>query len=585
MDDDYCKCCGRNFLDDLKNGYEEFYNIAFSLIGKRVKNCFFDKITSWCESHGVKSTGHIIYEELPFNGTKNYGDVLGALSSLSIPGVDEIDTNLASKSILFLYSVAQAVSGDNGAMAELFALGPCDMTYAKKKCMMYLASCFKVCKFFIISHLDMRGNAIIKDYFNIASSDQPDFCGMKLLSETAKIAAEYSKKDFEPELYVAYPQDICVRNYKAPIKDDFYFELINHLAKHQIQFKLVPFDLAEKNDRTLYFTQDLKYEIGGIKYTTPTEVCELFEKKCRVTTLNGDLCDGIFVREYSDGSLVAVNHFGNADTYLIDGKKVFLDEFGVYTAEADDTLCYDKRQEIETDFDITYYNSNAIRAMFVDEQTDSQIICEKDFNVIFAVRKGETACLDGKPLTLGCKNNALLSCGMKDLYLTTDSIKLEKGRHILSSANDVRYLPSVLLFGDFTAKSISGDVCSLELDIRNKVYKIGQKFTDFGVVEFGSKLLVPSDANAIEIYRTNLYTKLYVNDVLIGEKIASPYIFYLDDRFKGKNVTLKIVQHSNIGNMFGDVEYFRDASKTAQWKGAPVPKRTYFGFDKINFIF
>ena len=104
------------------------------------------------------------------------------MSSFSLPGIDDIYTSFSSQDEMAILGAAEYASGENGAMAELFALGPVDMSYAKKRCMIYLAAALKIDHYVLaISHMDMRGNMLVKDYFNTFSADQPDFVGMKLL--------------------------------------------------------------------------------------------------------------------------------------------------------------------------------------------------------------------------------------------------------------------------------------------------------------------------------------------------------------------------------------------------------------------
>ena len=55
-----------------------------------------------------------------------------------MPGIDEITTNFEDMCEMALFGACEYASNKNGAMAELFALGPCDLTFAKRKCMLYL---------------------------------------------------------------------------------------------------------------------------------------------------------------------------------------------------------------------------------------------------------------------------------------------------------------------------------------------------------------------------------------------------------------------------------------------------------------
>jgi hypothetical protein len=132
MEEDYRRCYNRSFTEDIKNEYPLFYKNSSDLIGERFSECFIKKLGQWCEEHGILLTGHLMNDETPPKSTLQSGNFLKALSGISIPGVDDISTNFKSPHLLSLLGGAEYASGKNGAMAELFALGPCDMTYAKR---------------------------------------------------------------------------------------------------------------------------------------------------------------------------------------------------------------------------------------------------------------------------------------------------------------------------------------------------------------------------------------------------------------------------------------------------------------------
>ena len=215
IEDDYEAYFGRGFTEDLHNSYEYFFRNAYAVIADRFNKCYIKKISDWCEKHGVLMTGHLLSDDTPFGATKHSGNFLGNLSSFSLPGIDEIYTALSketftSDTLLSLLGGAEYASNEHGAMAELFALGPCDMSYTAKRCMIFLAACFKINHYFLaVSHMDIRGNMKIPDYFNDFTADQPDFGGTVLLSKDAKIAAQYAVKDFTPDVYIVYPSEIC----------------------------------------------------------------------------------------------------------------------------------------------------------------------------------------------------------------------------------------------------------------------------------------------------------------------------------------------------------------------------------------
>ena len=125
------------------------------------------------------------------------------------------------------------------------------------------------------------------------------------------------------------------------------------------------------------------------------------------------------------------------------------------------------------------------------------------------------------------------------------------------------------------------------MEKRNKTANVGDNFADFGVVEFTAKVDVPDNVKAIEINGAELYTSLYINNQLIGEKICYPYIFDVDSSIWNKEVDIKIVQHSSIAPVFGDLKYYDEVliNREGGTHAVHPDYKTMFGFEKINWIY
>ena len=153
-----------------------------------------------------------------------------------------------------------------------------------------------------------------------------------------------------------------------------------------------------------------------------------------------------------------------------------------------------------------------------------------------------------------------------------------------TSTDDLKYLPSVFIIGDFNADFVTGDVCSVVLSQRKRKCSVGEKISDFGCVEFVCDLIIPKYAKKIKLTTNSLYTEVYIDGKLVSKLAYGPYEFDICDDVKNKQVSLKIVQYSSLGPIFGDVKFFEDNLKGDFWRGTPVPQKTLFGFDKIEFI-
>ena len=583
MEQDYADYCGRDFREDLLSGHKEFYRCAIEVISRQFNRCFVGKISDWCKSHGILMAGHLMSDHTPFDGIKQNGDLLKNLSTFSLPGIDDISTVFDRPHLMTLFGVAEYVSGENGAMAELFALGPCDMTYAKKRCMLYFAACHKIDHYFMaISHMDLRGNTKITDYFNVFTSDQPDFVGMRILSEEAKQAAQLARLDYEPDVYIKYPYELCSRHVLESFDAPWLWQLTTRLAYNQIQWKYVDSDDAFEDKRVIDFTDDFEYVFDGKVTSDTEEICRMIGVDPVVTDLNGDVADGIFVRRLINGQFVVLNLFAPEGEYLIDGKKVRLFKHDVYLGEE---RCNAARKEkLTAAFNVKYGNPNVIRAMYINDQNNAEIEVDADTEVIFAVRQGVDALLDGKQIS--CANGgAALSRGLRNLYSASDKMMLKKGTYTVTAGKDFKYLPSVFVVGDFSAETENGDVCKIKLHPQKTTFLAGDELSYYGKVELTATVIVPQCANAIELKGAKLYTRLYADGVLIDEKIASPYVFHMGDELRGKQIRLCFEQYSSIAPAFGDVKYQHEHTETVQWKEPPAPEKTLFGFEEINWIF
>ncbi|MBR5308689.1 MAG: hypothetical protein IKU43_07945 [Clostridia bacterium] len=583
---DYNDTFGRDYKDDLYNNKETFKINSYKLASIKFNECFIKKISDWCKNHGILMTGHLMSDSDPYSAVKYNGDFLKNLSGIDLPGIDFIETNFKSDTLINLLASAEYSSNSNGAVAELFALGPADMTYAKKRCMIYLCAAFKISHYFItIAHMDFRGNRLIKDYFTLCTADQPDFKGMKQLSAEADFASDLAKKDYTPDVYVLYPTEIGIENIGIKLNHSVYFKLLNKLSQYQIQWKYVNSKDECKDKPLIEYGREYQYFLDGKLYSDADELCKALNVTKCVTDCDGNIPDGLYVRRYDDGEILVVNMYAPGGVYSVCGRKYAIDEFGViYTGTTPEYSEYDVVSKLECNFEVKYRTDNMVRAMFVNSQKDAEIICDSDMKVRFAVRDDAFLRLDGVEVQCTGFNSELLTTGLRKLYAVSDEIYLSKGKHILTSDNDLKYLPSVFIIGDFAQESLGGEICKTELSARKKAYIPGEHFQSYGRVEFIGEITVPDECSALLLDGTELLTEVYINGRLIDSKCFKPFIYSLCDEFRGTKVTLRIVQYSSIGPIFGDDEYYGKNSEAILWKNAPCITKTEFGFDSIEFI-
>lgn len=579
IENDYKISYDKDFFHDLLSHSEDFCESAMKLASARFKEAYIDKLSSWCKSHGILMTGHLMCDNEPFYSVRYNGDFLKNLSAFHLPGIDEIATCFEDRSLMALLGGIEYAGKNKGAMAELFALGPCDMSYAKKRCMIYLVACHKIDHYFLaISHMDISGNMHVCDFFSDFAVAQPDFGGMRLLSEEAKIACELAKKDYSPDLYIRFPTEISFKNASSDFDLTILFSLLNELVCHGIQWKYilneVPTDapIIELNDTLQLILNGNAVSIGN--------VISRFDKKA-ITDIDGECVKGIFRRRFNDGTSVILNLYAPKGKYVIDGEIVYLHEHDVLLNK---TNLPTKKEAIKSSFMVNYCNPNIIRLMYLNDSKVAFACADCELNVRFAVRKSTDIKIDGVSPLLDTDYNPLPK-GICEHYSITkeQSIKLDK--IIIECQNDLKYMPSAMVIGDFSADIINGEACGVKLTKRKRAYNVGEKIADFGKIEFLARVRVPQGVTGIELLGTKLYTVLYFEGELSGEKITTPYIFSVEKELWGKEIELKIVQFSSIGPIFGDVDYWDKNAKRSQWRGTPSSGETHFGFDEINWIY
>ncbi len=579
MEKDYSEKYQASFFDDLYNQNENFCKNVMSLASTRFKECYIDKLSSWCKCHGILMTGHLMCDNEPFWAVKHNGDFLSNLSGFLLPGIDEIASCFDDRSEMALFGAIEYASNGNGAMAELFALGPCDMSYAKKKCMLYLAASHKINHYFLaISHMDISGNMHVCDYFNDFAVAQPDFSGMRLLSEDAKTASEFAKKDYKADIYIKFPTDISLKNASRNLDLTILFSLINELSYRGIQWKYIT-DGAPTDAPIIELSDKLELILNGEAISLENAI-KAFDKNA-ITDIDGNFVKGIFRRRFNDGTSIILNLFAPKGKYIIDGEAVYLDEHATLLGKNDLII---KKECLNASFKVKYYTPNIVRLMYLNDASSAFINIDDKFNVRFAVRKNTSIKIDGKDLDFDFDYNPLPQ-GIREHYNITKEIMLQGEKIIVEGGYDLKYMPSTMIIGDFSSNIIYGDICGISLTKRKNAIKVGKKVCDFGKVEFSAKITVPQEVKAIELSGTKLYTLLYINGKLVDERIASPYIFDIDSKLSGKEVEIKIVQYSSIGPIFGDVDYWDKHTIHSQWRGTPSTSKTLFGFDEVNWVY
>jgi hypothetical protein len=354
--------------------------------------------------------------------------------------------------------------------------------------------------------------------------------------------------------------------------------MINTLTYSQIQWKFINDEIIDAP--VIEYLGNGEISLDG-NTVNVGDLASKINHKITVTDKNRATPCGIFVRRFNGGSYVVINLFAPEQEYFIDGKNVFLKQYDVYFSDT----CENKTiiSEIKPSFDVSYKNDNVIRTMHLNGENEAHIYLECDTEITLAIRNDVSAYLNGE-MIIPSKNSGTLPHGMRKLYGLSDKVILNKGVNVITTENDLKYMPSVLIIGDFSYNVKSDNVCSLNLAKRKNVLACGDKIVDFGAVTLECSINIPLGTTELELCGTELLTEVYIDGKYCGTKAFAPFTFHIDSSYKGKQVKIKIVQYSSMAPIFGDVDYWDKNVINCGWRGTPSTENKTFGIDNIKFL-
>ena len=546
LEADYAALTGSNLKQDiefcLRNRSARFWEVfVCKLLGKRFLNAFVLPIRDWCDRHGLLMTGHLLREGNLENSLWASGMPMEATDAFSLPAVDEIYTVSALRDIEWItFGTAEHAirKNGNGGLAELFALGPCDMSLAKIRRQIRFASMFGFDHYVLaVSPMDMRGNATPKMscYFNCFSPATPWFSAFKELGEDARAAAVVAHKKFVPEIQIRRPA------LGVPLE-----ELLIQLSQSQRQWTLI----GEDEEGTAPVVIHLAPE-GIVPEKMPDgttfgwsniatfihKLDQVLTRKVFVTEQDGSLAEDIFLRSYGDGSTEIINFSSSQEP-----RKLFLNRnnsvIPFELAPAGVRSFCSWRVELD--------RPNLKRLTFENGVCRFKVNSALDDLVFLACQHKQPVTLemDGVPITAN-EQSDILPEGFRGLYAATQPFHLEPGEYTLKIKEDVfdyPYFPSVFLAGNF---SVSGNTFSQYSNDGAGIENYAGKIIQIGEVE------IPCEAKRIRLETDELYTVLYLNDKKISERLWAPFVWEIPQDLAGKVVSIRIERYTSCGPMFG----------------------------------
>ena len=238
IENEYRERFGADLFDGLAAGDEKCLADYISLLGEKLRSSYVDKVAAWCEAHGVLMTGHLLGEEDIRTAVMASGDALRVLRGFSVPGMDEIWTHIGKDTEWLTLATVSAASRykKNGALAELFAFGPCDQPIARMLQMIDLAALFGVDKYVLaVSACDAKGSAVKTDWLDPTNFMQPYFECFREFSEEAKRASRLAGKKIAADVAIVYPSrdEASGRGKSACVVGEKLMKLINDLNDRQ----------------------------------------------------------------------------------------------------------------------------------------------------------------------------------------------------------------------------------------------------------------------------------------------------------------------------------------------------------------
>jgi hypothetical protein len=547
IEDDYKAQTGSDLFADIRTGLKnqsEFYQATCNrLCASKFRQNFVEKVVAWCNQYQMILTGHLMNEYSSALALSCNGHPLNILSAFSLPGMDEIFTHRTIGTIewLTLGTVMYAIEqrGNQGGLAELFALGPCDLTPAQIRRQLWLTAMFGVNHFVMaVAQLDHRGNTEKKYWFNPFTQTQPWFCAYDILGDEAGRAVTYATRQREHRIEVRYPFT------PSPLTD-----ILKHLTEQQYAWKLIaPDDQAMcdvvicpenggiREERTNRFFFDMQTLEEQLLQTIPLRYAWVTDDKDKLV---GD----VFIRCFHDGECVVLDFSGST-------RQLFFHRRGMrssFTLPSEGVMTF-------PGWEVTLDHPNTLRPNFVDRKFSFSVDqpCN-DLRVAVRNTSGIPQLkIDGVSL---CAETLCteLPQGFNEIYLSSATLALAAGDHILELINeceDFPYLPLVWITGTFsntTNQTITA--------YKNDGYGLDGYA---GTLLQKAKVHIPIDAQQLSIDSQGLGSELKINGVSLGKRLWAPFLWCVPEEYRGTTVTVEILRYTACGKIFG-TDAFEDA--------------------------
>lgn len=595
---------GRDLLSDVEafldgKPYGRLWEWYYAVYGDRMRHTYVETLGNWCEKHGIKLTGHLMYEKL-YKGARCNGNNLKMLKAFGIPGFDEansdLDINAREMEISGLALVQYASRGKTDAMCEMYSVGPADLTLSHQRQLMWMCSAFGVNNYIVaVAAMDARGNKDKGDWYFQSGRTQPWFDYYREVGPEAVRAAGFARKPYSPKVLVRVPSRYFGSLDKTPAFEEQgkqYLRFLEALLSWQIQFFLLDEDEpAAPGLPVLAFGPDGFYVEGEqARFRNQDEymahITEISPRDVVVRSAEtGEETRDVMVRRFDDGSVILVDMTDNDGTdrmlsvstpegtgaVRLQGHGAFAGTYGDMgrtkpriDGKGSRILNASLRKA-----EMRLHGPNLVRCLHTqaDRQFTFTVTSELD-DIRFFLRSEvdpTEVYLDGTPLVT-TETQAELPRGFDNLYKATAPLTLTKGSHTLSFAEgdiDYRYLPTTFIAGSF-----SYDRESRTLGKWTGKYTLtSEAAPDYaGTYDIILPLRLPKGNGWGIGLNTNLAcTELLIDGASLGRKAWGPFEWVIPEKFAGGRHTLTVRISNSIMPMFGNVPALDEDQPYPDW--------------------
>lgn len=529
--------------------FAEFATRYYSLLGERFAHSFTGQIVDWCEKHGIDCAGHMFNDSNVSGSVVSNGDIFKVLMRMQIPGIDATATDFDGHETA-LYSILSALNefGKKHLMAELFAYGPCSMTYAEKKRQIMRCAMFGVGRFVLaLAHLDARGNTVKSGYFNNYSPYAPDAKFMKVLAADAENAAHFASLEPIADICVRYPRGEALNNIASEDNlqkvNSLYERTLFALDEAQISYRVLidgekddsmP-TVSLKSGRITVENKELSFDdteefAAWIKENVNTDAC--------VCERDGRRAEGLLFRRYANGEFMVIDrtektHKARKLTLVTNGAKrdFTLGCFGVYTGKEDLPEMLSE-ECIDVSNAELLYNTPSLKRLYTENgKAEFFFPCDTDITINKCAYPNEYPLfLDGEERVFGSASTSLTEC-FNNLYKKSETLHITKGTHTVTTETpDLPFFPAVILEGSFDPKTLGERSGKLSADGEYFYGNMSVKF-DVDIPDADGDIYIEYDETEMSM----LPCELFIDGKCVGMRAYSPYSFELPPDCRGKH--------------------------------------------------